>query len=323
MAHDLSPYFLQLYAGLKARRTPTWKSFTWQGLEFKNPLGVAGGVDKDGEQIQAWWNLGAGFIEVGTVTPQAQPGNSGQTMSRNLARQALWNRMGFPSRGAQHMEKNLAPLSEPHLTPIFVNIGKNARTPLETAQDDYLYCLRKLSPYADALVINISSPNTAGLRELLKPQYLHSFLQPLAEANRNEFARPLILKLSPDMSDEELETALEVSLEVGFEGWIFTNTSTGLREGLAFPKEGGVSGGPLALCAKNKLKKALEVLGPRRRGKLLISCGGVLSPEDAFERLELGADLVQVYSALVFCGPSFFQQVAKQAALKPPEVLTP
>ncbi len=313
LAHDLSPYFLGLYSKFKKYESPSWHSFTWRGLEFKNPLGIAGGVDKNGDQVRGWWSLGAGFVEVGTVTPAPQKGNSGRVMSRSLSHQALWNRMGFPSRGADYVREQMESLLEPHFTPIFVNIGKNAQTPLDRAHEDYIFNLRRLGPYADAFVINLSSPNTEGLRKLLEPQALRGFLQTVIQVNTEEFARPLLLKLSPDMDEEQMAQVLELSLELGLDGWILTNTSTALRQGLSFPREGGVSGGPLAPLARERLIFATKILGPRRNGRLLISCGGVLSAEDVFDRLELGAQLVQVYSALVFQGPSFFRQVAQKA----------
>jgi dihydroorotate dehydrogenase len=287
---------------------PEWRPLEWRGLHFPNRLGIAGGVDKNAENIKAWWALGAGFVEIGTVTPLAQKGNTPPVLDRDIEHEALWNRLGFPSEGVKKVRRRLESLKRPFATPIFANIGKNATTPLDQAHTDYLQLLGELSGLIDGFVINISSPNTKGLRELLKPENLRGFLQPIMEARRRE---PMFLKLSPDMQDSELNHALEISSELGIDGWILTNTSQGLRDGLNFPKEGGVSGRPLGPISKETLRKAVRWLGRDRRGRLVVSVGGVMSAEDVTERLELGADLVQVYSALIFEGPLFFRRVAK------------
>lgn len=312
LAHKLSPPLLNglHLLKLKTGRPPEWRPLEWRGLTFPNRLGVAGGVDKDARNIQAWWSLGAGFLEVGTVTPQPQPGNTPPVVDRDTSVEAVWNRLGFPSQGVLKVKRRLESLPSPRLTPIFANIGKNATTPLETAHEDYILLLRELRGLVDGFVINISSPNTKGLRELLKPEKLIEFLSPVLKSVPLQHA-PILLKLSPDMEDVELERVLEISLNLGIDGWVLTNTSQGLREGLSFPKEGGVSGRPLAARSREVLRRTVEILGPRREGKLIVSVGGVSGWEDVSERLSLGADLVQVYSALIFEGPGFFKRVAK------------
>jgi dihydroorotate dehydrogenase len=248
------------------------------------------------------------------VTPRPQPGNTPPVVARDLARRALWNRMGFPSRGADVVQRRLQALASPRPTPLFANIGKNAATPLEAAADDYIDLLRRLRGLVDGFVVNISSPNTKGLRDLLQPERLTDFLRPLV-AERRE---PLLLKISPDLDDEDLARVLTISHDLGIDGWILTNTSQGLREGLSFPKEGGVSGSPLAARSTDVLRRSLALLGARRAGKLIVSVGGVMSPADVRERLALGADLVQVYSALIFEGPYFFRKVARWQRVNPP-----
>lgn len=310
LAHNIGPTVLNSLTLLTPATPAKWNGFTWRDLEFPNRLGIAGGVDKNAENIRAWWALGCGIVEIGTITPKPQPGNTPPVMARNIAQEALWNRMGFPSQGVVRVRRRLERLKRPFATPIFANIGKNASTPLEQAHNDYVYLLEQLNGLVDGFVINISSPNTKGLRELLKPEKLRGFLAPVMAARPKDHA-PILLKLSPDLDDEELERVLSISHELGIDGWVLTNTSQGLREGLAFPKEGGVSGRPLAGLAKDFLRKSLRILGPRREGKLVISVGGVMSAQDVGERLELGADLVQVYAALVFEGPWFFKKVAK------------
>ncbi len=282
----------------------------WRGIHFPNRLGIAGGVDKDARNVRAWWSLGAGFLEVGTITPQPQKGNTPPVVDRDLAREALWNRLGFPSQGVNRVKRRLEKLPRPRLTPVFANIGKNATTPLDKAFEDYVLLLQALRGTVDGFVVNISSPNTKGLRELLRPERLTEFLSPILQS-LPKVHDPVLLKLSPDMDDAELESVLEISLSLGIDGWILTNTSQSIRDDLNFPKEGGVSGRPLAARSREVLRKTIEVLGPRREGKLLISVGGIANSDDVSERLQMGADLVQVYSALIFEGPNFFRRVAK------------
>ena len=319
-AHDYAPLFLKLATKL---RTPTpkltWGSKKWKYLRFTNPVGIAGGVDKNAESLKDWWRWGPGFIEVGTITPEPQSPNPGKVMDRNLDRLAVWNKMGFPSKGLKYATHKLARLKYPHFTPVFANIGKNRETPLRSAYKDYIRCIQVLHSFADAFVVNISSPNTEGLRRLAEQDNLHDFLEPLVATNKsctNEHYKesiPLLLKISPDMEDKELETLLNVSFNVGVDGWIFSNSSNAIGAGLNFPLSGGISGRPLSERSKSTLKKALEILGSDRDGKLIVSCGGILTPQDVFERLDMGADLVQVYSALVFEGPYFFKNVARAA----------
>lgn len=312
-AHDLGPVALKLYGALVERPTPAWRSFMWKGLVFKNRLGLAGGVDKDAEAVAGWWSLGCGFIEVGTVTPRPQNPNEGRVVGRDLGSRSLWNRMGFPSAGMDDVAANLRAL-KPYRTPVFVNLGKNRETPNENAGADYLLCLRAFRGLADAFVINVSSPNTKGLRELQDPKALENLLLPLwFEAQKT--GTPLLVKLSPDMDETAFDAAVETVARVGLDGIVLTNTTLSRFEGSPYPPEGGVSGAPLAERSKNALKRALKVLGTRREGKLIVSVGGIMEPKDVFERLEMGADLVQVYSAVVLEGPGFFRDVAA-AALK-------
>ena len=316
-AHNLSPLFLNFYGRVRPLQTLTWKPLTWHGLEFTNPLGISGGVDKNAEHIQSWWTLGPGFIEVGTVTPKAQEANPGKILDRETLSESLWNHMGFPNKGVDYVLSKMKRLYTPHFTPIFVNIGKNRHTPLEEAHKDYIHCMKKLTNYADAFVINISSPNTRGLRDLLKTDNLLNFLKPIVEARGEggSTPKPILLKISPDLSQEELHNILRISLEFDLDGWVLTNTTSVRRERGHFPKEGGISGKPLSLSSKRNLKWALDFLGGQRQGKLLISSGGVMEPKDVLERLTMGADLVQVYSALVFRGPFFFRKVAQYCEL--------
>lgn len=314
LAHRLSPTVLNALRWTSHGGPASWSPLEWRGLYFPNRLGVAGGVDKNAQNVQAWWALSAGFVEVGTITPRPQKGNTPPVVDRDVPHEALWNRMGFPSQGVQRVKRRLQRLPRPFATPIFANIGKNAVTPLENATEDYVKLLKELHGLVDAFVVNISSPNTKGLRDLLKPERLESFLKPILAAREE----PILLKLSPDMEDDELDHVLDISHGLGIDGWILTNTSQGLRENLNFPKEGGVSGRPLSARSKQVLVQVIKSLGPRRQGRLIVSVGGVMGPEDVSERLALGADLVQAYSALIFEGPYFFRKVARWQQANPP-----
>jgi dihydroorotate dehydrogenase len=197
--------------------------------------------------------LGPGFLEIGTITPRPQRGHVGKRLKRNTERRALWNRMGFPSQGVEAVIKRLKNLYQPRFTLIFANIGKNAATPIESAVDDYLTCLHLLNGLVDAFVINVSSPNTQGLRTLLTPERLRGFLEPLVAGAREthgksqaEMAPPLLLKISPDLGEEQLSEVLLLAVEIGLDGFVLTNSSSEIRQGLTFPEEGGVSGAPLA-----------------------------------------------------------------------------
>ena len=332
--HFVHPFALSCYSKIKSGKPFSWRSLEWEGLHFPNPLGTAGGLDKNARHIKDYWSLGAGFVEVGTVTPEPQTPNKGKILDRSLRHLSLWNHMGFPYKGIDCMRENLEKLfgdishfkpedgkssllKKP--SPLFINIGKNRQTPLDKAIKDYKKGMELLHPFADAFIINISSPNTKDLRQIFKPQYLSSFLKSLVEI-RSELKPishkniPLILKLSPD--EEDWLRVIEESACAGIEGWCLTNTTKQRPVPGLFPEErGGISGKLLKPMSLNMLKELrLWLQKNKRENKLVISCGGVLTPEDVFERLEAGADLVQVYSALVFKGYSFFQSVYKQAS---------
>lgn len=311
-AHDLSPLALPLYSLIHGRKTPHWKSFTWRDLHFANPLGIAGGVDKNAENLKDWWALGCGFVEVGTVTPLPQTPNPGKIMDRDMNLHAMWNKMGFPSEGAEETFYNLAFYAPNYRTPIFVNIGKNRHTPNNQAVQDYLTLVDKFRPFADAYVVNISSPNTKGLRDLQNKDNLTDLIGPIVDRVSHFEPTPVLVKLSPDMGDEALAETVLHCQELGVDGFVLTNTTLSRPPGCHFPSEGGLSGAPLKELSQRALKVAVESLGKKREGLLLVSVGGILTPEDVFERLQMGADLVQIYSALVFHGPSFFHDVARR-----------
>ncbi|MGE5085052.1 MAG: quinone-dependent dihydroorotate dehydrogenase [Bacillota bacterium] len=312
LAHDLTSFALPLISLLHGKKTPQWHSFTWRDLTFANPLGIAGGVDKNADHLEDWWKLGCGFVEIGTVTPLPQKPNPGKIMDRDLRLQAMWNKMGFPSHGADEVFFNLQEYAPNFRTPVFVNIGKNRSTPNAQAVNDYLSLVDKFRPFADAFVVNISSPNTQGLRELQKKENLRNLLGPILERVSHFEPTPVLVKLSPDMGDEGLAEAVQNCQEVGVDGFVLTNTTLSRPKNCHFPNEGGLSGAPLKELSQRALQIAVQTLGKNRDGMLIVSAGGIMSPDDVFERLQMGADLVQIYSALVFHGPGFFHEVARR-----------
>ena len=309
----LAPLFLKIYRRLFSTPILYWKPFTWKHLYFPNPLGIAGGIDKNAEHIQDWWALGAGLCEVGTVTPKNQKPNSSKILDRSLKHLSLWNYMGFPNKGALFVKKQLQSLPKTKKTPVFINIGKNRDTSLEHALEDYKKLIEELHPFADLFVINISSPNTKDLRTLFDENNLVTFLSKLKKfSNHLNPKIPLILKLSPDETKEDFFRIIDQSLEVDLDGWCLSNSTSKRIVPNLFPSHGGVSGKLLqkeSLALLNQLKNYLDQ--KKIQNKLIVSCGGVLTPQDVLERLEQGAHLVQVYSALVFNGPGFFKQVSK------------
>ncbi len=310
LAHDLGPWGLPVISTLCKVKNPQWRELKWRELSFRNPVGLAGGVDKTGQSLLAWQKLGVGFLEVGTVTPLPQKANPGKILARDVPNQALWNKMGFPNSGSVALEKKIKSLKPKLQVPLFVNIGKNRATSNESAAQDYVSCLQRLWTYADAFVVNISSPNTKDLRALLQPENLRRFLEPIIQA-RNELGKtkPLLLKLSPDMEAASLESALQTSLDLDIDGWILTNTTVSRPPSVQFPLEGGLSGAPLKEMSRNCLKNALTFLKNKKGDRLLISTGGVDSALEVKHRLDEGADLVQIYSALIFEGPLLFRNI--------------
>ncbi len=316
-AHDLGPWALPLIANLFAKKENSWNSKKWRGLHFRNPLGLAGGVDKSGDSLLAWQKLGVGFLEVGTITPLPQKANPGKILDRDISQKAVWNKMGFPNAGVEHLQKKLTKIKNQITVPLFINIGKNRTTPNESASADYVFCMQALFSYADAFVINISSPNTTDLRELLKKENLKKFLQPIVDQkNQLPQKKPLLLKLSPDMEESSLLEALETSLELDLDGWILTNTTLSRPANISFPTEGGLSGAPLKTLSLKNLKVAADFLKTKKGDRLLISAGGIDSADDVQKRLQAGADLVQLYSALIFQGPRLFQSILAALNLK-------
>jgi dihydroorotate dehydrogenase len=275
------------------------------GLEFPNPVGLAAGLDKDAAHIDTLARLGFGFIEVGTVTPRPQPGNPRPRLFRIPEREALINRFGFNNVGLDAFLENLARTQWRGI--LGVNIGRNADTPPERSAEDYELCLQQVYPAASYVTINVSSPNTAGLRSLQEKDSLDNLLarltatrQKLAERHRKRV--PLVLKISPDLESEEISAIAESVRRHRLEGVIATNTSLSRDrvQGLRYANEaGGLSGAPIRHRATRVLKK-LKALLP---DVTLIGAGGILSHADAVEKRAAGAQLVQLYTGLIYRGP--------------------
>lgn len=320
-AHALTLQLIRLVGDIAPLRAVFGRQFSVQskpvqafGLTFRNPVGLAGGYDKDGLGWRGLACLGFGHVEVGTVTPLAQEGNPKPRVFRLVEDQALINRMGFPGRGVEFVTRQLAKPRPPGFI-IGVNLGKNKHTPLEEAEKDYLNLVREFAGLADYLAINVSSPNTVGLRRLQAREALEKLLAALAKERRAlllnpmiQKPTPLLVKLAPDLSSEELDDALKAILDTGMDGVIATNTTL-QRQGLvsSFSREmGGLSGSPL-------FSQSLEVVSQiswRTQGRLpIIGVGGITNASRARAMLEAGATLVQVYTGLIYQGPGLVKQI--------------
>ncbi len=288
---------------------PAVKAF---GLTFANPLGMAAGYDKDGLGWRGLACLGFGHIELGTVTPRPQPGNPSPRMFRLVEDRAAINRMGFPNLGADFLLRRLQGKRPKDLV-LGVNIGKNKTTPLEEAVQDYLTLLTRFASAADYLAVNISSPNTPGLRSLQSKKMLEDLLMPLSRQRAEVAARlgkpvPVLVKLAPDLTDTELEDALDVILSAQMDGVIIHNTSLS-REGLRSAKAGeagGLSGAPLDRMNQEMVAKVVKLTQARLP---VVASGGVMDAAAAQARLDAGAVLVQLYTGLIFHGPSLVRDI--------------
>lgn len=306
----LSPLRRLLSTMYRAEKKPV-QAF---GLTFPNQVGLAAGFDKDGLAFRGLSSLGVGHIEIGTVTPQPQEGNPKPRIFRLPGDQALINRMGFPGQG---MEEVLAQVQGPRPREMVlgVNIGKNKDTPNRDAVKDYLALLRGFSRHADYLAINVSSPNTVGLRRLQGREALHELLS-ICVAERDKVRQglekplPLLVKLAPDLDNHELDDALDAILQSGVDGVIATNTTVA-RPSLNSPRSqegGGLSGAPLSEMSTRMIGR----IRARSGGNLpIIGVGGIMSPADAREKLDAGACLVQVYTGLVYQGPGLIKQIVQ------------
>lgn len=279
------------------------------GLKFKNPVGLAAGFDKDAKLYKELDGLGFGFIEIGTVTPKPQPGNEKKRLFRLEKDQAIINRMGFNNEGVEAAVKRLR--SNKNVL-IGGNIGKNKSTPNEEAVNDYLICFEALYDHVDYFVVNVSSPNTPNLRELQEKKPLTDLLNSLQHQNKlKPLQKPILLKIAPDLTDSQLLDIIEIVAVTGISGVIATNTTIS-REGLKSENKdemGGLSGFPL----KNRSTDVIRFLSEKsNRAFPIIGVGGIFSAEDALEKLEAGASLVQLYTGFIYEGPKLIKEINKK-----------
>ena len=276
------------------------------GIKFPNPVGLAAGFDKNASFYNDFRNFGFGFIEIGTVTPLAQEGNPKKRIFRLSKDKALINRLGFNNYGIRRIKKNL---DKKRNIIVGVNIGKNSFTKNEEAYKDYLKCYNELYPYADYFAINISSPNTKGLREFHNKSLLEPLIEKITSLNfRKPNPKPILLKISPDLSFNELDQIIEIVLDYKIDGIIATNTSIS-REGLISKNKdeaGGVSGKPI-----NKRSNEIISYISKKSNKAfpIIGVGGIMSASDAVEKIKSGADLVQLYTGFIYKGPSLIKKI--------------
>lgn len=283
------------------------------GIRFKNPIGLAAGLDKDARLIDEMACLGFGFIEIGTLTPLPQPGNDKPRLFRLPDDQALINRMGFNNKGVRLAVEQL----KRRKSGIIVggNIGKNKNTPNEKALDDYAYCFETLYDYVDYFVVNVSSPNTPGLRELQEKEPLRNLLSYIKDLSlAKSKPKPVLLKIAPDLSLDQLNDIVEILKVTKTDGVIATNTTTS-RAGLTTGKSevdemggGGLSGKPLSARSTEVIVYLREKLGANYP---IIGVGGIMTPEDALEKLKAGADLIQLYTGFIYEGPGVVKRISK------------
>lgn len=316
VAHELSIHQLAWMGGtpfeLFFRNKLPSRPVEVMGLKFDNPVGLAAGLDKDGDAIDAFGAMGFGFIEVGTVTPRPQPGNDKPRIFRVIPAQGIINRMGFNNKGVDNLIENV---KKSHYKGILgINIGKNKDTPIENGKDDYLICMDKVYPYAGYIAVNISSPNTPNLRQLQYGEALDELLKVLKErqkelAEQHQKYVPLAVKIAPDLTSDELKQVAESLLKYNIDGVIATNTTLDRELIHDMPhaaETGGLSGRPL----QNKSTEIIRQLHEYLKGQIpIIGVGGIDSAMAAREKMQAGAELVQIYSGFIYHGPDLVKNI--------------
>ena len=317
LIHEFSVKFIRIFSSIPIFKLIIRKIFVVNhvslekklfGLTFKNPVGLAAGFDKNAEYYRDFSNFGFGFVEIGTVTPLPQPGNPKKRIFRLVEDKSLINRLGFNNKGVEVVANNLKKRRD---IIIGANIGKNFFTENVDAHNDYLICLKDLHDYVDYFAVNISSPNTRGLREFHDKELLKPLLEKLVNQNNKMTSRkPLLLKISPDINDQQLDDVVQLVLELQIDGVIATNTTLS-REGLLskYKKEnGGLSGMKL----NNRSNSIISILR-KKLGKdfPIIGVGGIMSAENALEKIKCGADLIQLYTGFIYEGPSLIKSINK------------
>jgi dihydroorotate dehydrogenase len=313
LAHDLGLAGMRLLKPLwAAREVPAALSVRCLGIQFAHPLGLAAGFDKNGDCLDALGGMGFSHVELGTVTPRPQAGNPKPRMFRIPGKRALVNRMGFNNKGAEHLLERMA---RSHYAGVRgISIGKNFDTPIESAQNDYLICLRKVYPVADYIAVNVSSPNTARLRELQSADGLGRILGALLEERAHLTQRhgkhvPLLVKVAPDLDASQISALASSLRALQVDGVIATNTTTDLSSlGAEWPEDrrGGLSGAPLHELSMSVVTQLRRELGPEFP---IIGVGGILSAGDALSTLAAGANLIQIYTGFAYRGQSLIEEI--------------
>lgn len=302
--------------GLFAAKVPS-NPVEVMGLTFDNPVGLAAGLDKNGDYFNALGALGFGFVEIGTITPRPQPGNPQPRLFRIPEAQAIINRMGFNNKGVDHLVEQVKKRRYQGI--LGINIGKNAVTPVENAVDDYLICLRKVYDHADYIAVNISSPNTPGLRNLQFGDSLSQLLAPLKKAQTELHSAsgryvPIAVKIAPDMDESEIHQVAGILIQEGMDGVIATNTTI-TRVGVEEFENGNEAGGLSGLPVRDKSTYVVRTLSACLGGKLpIIGVGGILDGASAADKIRAGASLVQVYSGFIYEGPALVARAAEGIA---------
>ena len=319
-AHELSMEGLRLGHNLGATRfmcKAVYQPVRCMGLDFPNPVGVAPGLDKNGLYFEALGDLGFGFIEIGTTTPRPQPGNAKPRIFRLPEAQAMINRLGFNNKGVDHLVSRVR--KHRFKGVLGINIGKNFDTPMEDAAGDYLHCLEKVYPYADYITVNISSPNTKDLRDLQGEDELDHLLGELSRrreelANEHGTCVPLAIKVAPDLENEDITVIAETVIRHRMDAVIATNTTIS-REGVEGLKHAGETGGMSGAPLKPKADKVLAALRKSLTADIaLIGVGGITKGQDAVDKLDLGADLVQFYTGMIYRGPELVSECLQAIA---------
>jgi dihydroorotate dehydrogenase len=319
-SHDLSLECLG--AGERLGITPLFNKvpddpIEVMGLTFPNPIGLAAGLDKNGDYFNALGSLGFGFVEIGTITPLPQPGNPKPRLFRLTGNGAIINRMGFNNKGVDHLVEQVKKRRYQGI--LGINIGKNAKTPVERALDDYRACLHKVYPWADYITVNVSSPNTPGLRTLQFGESLTELLSGIKReqrllADQQQRYVPIAVKIAPDMDAAEIAAVAETLLSVEIDGVIATNTTVG-REGVELDPQHTEAGGLSGVPMRDKSTAVITALAEHLKGRIpIIGVGGIDNPDAAHEKLAAGASLLQLYSGFIYQGPGLIKQCAEAAA---------
>jgi len=313
-AHHLTLSMLSMMPPLSVAPDPPELRISLWGMKFSNPLGLAAGMDKDAIAIGAWQTIGFGFAELGTITPRPQPGNPKPRVFRLPEHHALINRLGFPSEGMEAVAPRIEKVRRDGGTRIHIalNFGPNKDTPVEQVAADYAALMTRLAPLADFVVINVSSPNTPGLRNWQSPERMREIFAAMEQVPTGARRPPILLKVAPDLDDATLDAICDSALALHLDGMVVCNTTLKREEvGVSSTEAGGLSGYPLRDLARNRIASVYR----RTQGKLpIIGVGGIMNADDALGHIKAGASLVELYTGLIYEGPGLIASMKKSLA---------